>query len=247
MQKIILKDLLRELNAVRKMCWSLDSETRIAGQKRMVPLMWKFFLYFLKFVSKPLRILFGSLAILLALLPLVPPYVWTSAVLIFIALLLFWFVVPKPLSAEKANKYLAHRIVSYFVFFIIYTNAIDFHESTQLPFMSKRQIEVREEMARERSSERAEEWDSSYSQRETAKRDELEEELALKRERDIKIENKSQSNFYEKMGPPKILYKCNNSEFEMALGAKYGSYNSLLDMVGEKCGAVGYEIIDNEK
>ena len=109
--------------------------------------------------------------------------------------------------------------------------------------MTKRQLEIREEMA----SERADERESYYHKSENAKRDKLAEEQALELEDDIEKENENQSNFYEELGPPKILYKCKNSDFEKALGATYGTYNSLLEKVSGICGAVGYEVIDNEK
>lgn len=59
---------------------------------------------------------------------------------------------------------------------------------------------------------------------------------------DIKQENKRQREFYDDLGSPKVLYKCKGSDFEKAVGAKFGNINMLLSDLQGECGA-GYEIL----
>jgi len=77
-----------------------------------------------------------------------------------------------------------------------------------------------------------------------AERDKAEAEI---REAEIREENKGQRKFYDSLGAPKLLYKCNNSNLERAYGAKVGSINSLLANAQENCGAAGYEIIKRKE
>ena len=76
-----------------------------------------------------------------------------------------------------------------------------------------------------------------------------EKEMARKIEQSIDFENINQRDFFEKLGPPKILYKCDGDRREKALGAKFGTYNRLLEEATTDCNirGSGLDIVDYEK
>lgn len=79
------------------------------------------------------------------------------------------------------------------------------------------------------------------------KRAERDKADASSREADIQEENKGQREFYDSLGAPKLLYKCNNSSLEKAYGAKVGNINLLLSNAQDSCGAAGYEVIKRKE
>ena len=73
------------------------------------------------------------------------------------------------------------------------------------------------------------------------------EKLALRdrqrgKERDIAIANEAQRDYYSRMDAPKLIYKCNGSDREIAIAAGIGNINRLLNAAEDKCGG-RYEVI----
>lgn len=66
-------------------------------------------------------------------------------------------------------------------------------------------------------------------------------------EEEIKSENDRQSDFFEDLSAPKILYRCGGSPLVKAYGAKFGSYNLLLESAYRDCGSGSVDVIDSEK
>lgn len=62
---------------------------------------------------------------------------------------------------------------------------------------------------------------------------------------DIIIENKAQRDYYSRMAAPKLIYKCNGSDREIAIAARIGNINRLLNEAEDKCSG-RYEIIKRE-
>jgi hypothetical protein len=62
-------------------------------------------------------------------------------------------------------------------------------------------------------------------------------------EADARQENRLQREFYEQLGAPKLLYRCNTNPFEIAIGAQFGTVNRLIGQAKDKCGEAGYEIL----
>lgn len=64
---------------------------------------------------------------------------------------------------------------------------------------------------------------------------------------DIKIENNRQEEFYDKLGAPKLLYRCKGTAIVKAIGATIGTYNGLLSSANRECGEDNVEILDKEE
>ncbi|MDI4635532.1 hypothetical protein J7U46_20885 [Pelomonas sp. V22] len=62
----------------------------------------------------------------------------------------------------------------------------------------------------------------------------------------VKEANSEQRDFYASLGAPKLLYRCANNEREIAIGAKFGSINSLIAEVQSQCGGT-YEILKRKE
>lgn len=99
-------------------------------------------------------------------------------------------------------------------------------------------LKAEAKLERERIERVAKEWDAKE-----AERDKL---ASIKQQEDIRLENSRQREFYNELGSPKLLYKCNSSDLEKAIGAKYGNINSLLSGAQENCGSAGYQILKRE-
>jgi hypothetical protein len=65
-------------------------------------------------------------------------------------------------------------------------------------------------------------------------------------EDDIDTDNDNQRDFYDQLGSPKMLYKCDGSPFEKAIGSTHGTYNLLLKEVTSDCGS-GFDVIKSDK
>ena len=66
-------------------------------------------------------------------------------------------------------------------------------------------------------------------------------------EEEIMSENERQADFFEDLSAPKILYRCGSSPFVKAYGAKFGSYNLLLENAYRDCGSGSLDVIDSEE
>lgn len=106
----------------------------------------------------------------------------------------------------------------------------------QLAEEVRRKAEAENE--RERKEQEVKEWNAKEAEREKA--------AAIERQADMKLENSRQRDFYDELGSPKILYKCNNSDLEKAIGAKYGNINLILSSAQENCGSSGYQILKRQ-
>lgn len=62
------------------------------------------------------------------------------------------------------------------------------------------------------------------------------------KERDIEIANKAQREYYSRMEAPKLIYKCNHSDREIAIAARIGNINRLLNEAEVECSG-RYEVI----
>ena len=97
------------------------------------------------------------------------------------------------------------------------------------------ETKIKEKEEKDAIQRSAKEWDERQAEREK--------EDSLRRQVMVKENNKEQRDFYSDLGSPKILYKCNNSDIEKAVGAKVGNINLLLSNAQQDCGFGGYEIL----
>ena len=100
-----------------------------------------------------------------------------------------------------------------------------------------------QEKAKEREKEEQERKEIEYKEQE-----EKEAKNAKAREKsESEYENKRQKEFYDQLSAPKILYKCRNSYFIKAYGAKLGSYNQLLEKAYTDCTSDNLDILKKEE
>lgn len=59
--------------------------------------------------------------------------------------------------------------------------------------------------------------------------------------------NKQQKALYKEMGPPKLLYRCEDSDIFVAVGANFGSFNILLEDAYSTCGEGNLKIVKKAK
>lgn len=176
-----------------------------------------------------------------------PPYFHETAILIILSAALILALVP-PLRNKLKNdlsprKYLAYRLVFVIIATLASAVMIENLQEKQLEALPPNQKIILEnkKLAKEKETERREEAERQQAYLEEQEKSERERTEKLKD--DLKKESAHQRDFYSQLGAPKLLYKCNGSYPEKAIGAKYGNINVLLSRAESDCGNAGYEVI----
>lgn len=119
----------------------------------------------------------------------------------------------------------------------------------QYSYKLKQEVEARKlAIAADEENKRMENERIAANEKKTAERKaERDKAEASSQEADIQEENKGQRKFYDSLGAPKLLYKCNNSSLEKAYGAKVGNINLLLSNAQDSCRTAGYEVIKRKE
>lgn len=179
---------------------------------------------------------------------LIPPYIpETTGWIVPLAFLAMLFI-PKVTNLLRKlvnqEQFVWGRMFVLIAIFICIVNIQPLYSRAQFSSLSpvekveaKRHSEAREESARQ-SKKMLEEQQDIANAEAARKKSEAD---------DAEVENKSQKKFYADLGAPKLLYKCKNSPFVVAIGAKIGTFNRLLADANQKCGQGNVEILDSDK
>lgn len=143
------------------------------------------------------------------------------------------------------------RVVILLTIVVMIPHLSESYEESQYNSLSP---DEKEKLAREkelqalRDKERAEQESIAKAAREFDERQKINaEQQAEKEKRDIEIENSRQEEFYDQLGSPKLLYKCNGSPLKKAIGANFGTYNRLLEEANRACGYGGADILKKKE
>jgi hypothetical protein len=196
-------------------------------------------------ISKILIYSFGALLALIVLID--PPYTYYSPLIAAQFLASILVLLPKTTKFLTRNKADNGKIFNgglrLLISIVILASSnvtLQMHDTAKLNLMTPEQLE-------KHNNEEDEKFQKKY-QAEAEQRKQVKNEIERKEiEADAEIENKLQSKFYDDLGAPKILYKCSDSPFYHAYGAKYGSYNTLLADALKKCGEGNVKVIENDK
>lgn len=220
----------------------------------------------LKWILNPVLSMLGWLsAVLLVISGLIPPYVSLQFALAAVGL--FGMIILSPRIARfyhnrfngwgliyiKAFVVISMTITAAFypVVSQLKKNVVTENEQERIRLMNPSERfqyeEVRvnearrteEKEAREKIERAAKEWDVTQVAKEK--------EASLNQQVAVRENNKEQRVFYSDLGSPKILYRCNNSDVEKAVGAKIGNINLLLSDAQQDCGSGGYEILKRKE
>jgi hypothetical protein len=201
-----------------------------------------------------------------AVLLLMGPNVFESYAMAVISLMMFALIIPA--SAAYLNKVFNNkltirvRLILTFVLLISFVLLTSIRDKKLLDSMSPKEraekIMEREQwkIKREhdkliREQEKAIERQKEELERQEIERKEQEEQEAkdakAREKSGLENENRRQKEFYNQLSAPKILYKCKNSYFLKAYGAKFGSYNQLLEKAYADCSSDNLDILEKEE
>jgi hypothetical protein len=261
--KFTLQDFVRlfKLNL-----WCKPEDKLERDRLRRKGLKWMFNPLLTKWIWNPIVSVIGwFIAVLLVISGLIPPYVSLQFVLMAIGFVGVLFLLPRVsglysnwlngwgLLAVKAFIVLTMGIASSFYPMVSQmkkdvnfenerqkVNAMNPDERYRYEEGKRRETQLNEaKEAREKVEQAAKKWDAEQVVRDR--------EASLKRQASVRENNKEQRDFYSDLGSPKILYKCNNSDAEKAVGAKVGNINLLLSNAQQECGFGGYEILKRKE
>jgi len=261
--KFTLQDFVRlfKLNL-----WCKPEDKLERDRLRRKGLKWMFNPLLTKWIWNPIVSVIGwFIAVLLVISGLIPPYVSLQFVLMAIGFVGVLFLLPRVsrlysnwlngwgLLAVKAFIVLTMGMASSFYPMVSQmkkdvnfenerqkVNAMNPDERYRYEEGKRRETQLNEaKEAREKVEQAAKKWDAEQVVRDR--------EASLKRQASVRENNKEQRDFYSDLGSPKILYKCNNSDAEKAVGAKVGNINLLLSNAQQECGFGGYEILKRKE
>jgi hypothetical protein len=131
------------------------------------------------------------------------------------------------------------RLVLVLACFSFASTLINEKHAARLAAMTPEQRERDQERERANEAARLAAIQKEQDERSTAealkKYEATERARADETRREASSSNKEQRRFYDDLGAPKLLYRCEGRELEKAIGAKYGSINSLLDEANKDC------------
>lgn len=218
----ILSDFYRAL----RMRFSIDANRRAEGRVIATDVRRRFNVWLII----PLAALFSCILFLMAL---IPPYGITSIGFLVLGACFIWLAFPNPLKVSDSWKTVNFRYGGFAALTITMAFLMSIKESE---IESARTPEQKERIAKAEQARAEEQFKAERIAR-----------SASELEADARIENRRQREFYEQLGAPKLLYRCNTSPFETAIGAKFGTVNMLISGAEERCGEAGYEVLKKKE
>ena len=170
----------------------------------------------------------------------IPPYGTFSLTIVILSAIVLWLAFPVPLKARDTWRIVVFRWGCALPLGLMLGVLMEFHKEE---IESALPTDVRGRMAEKRTAR-----DEQLAKKAEMKRQAEEDAARVRRmESDARIENRRQREFYAQLGAPKLLYRCNGSLFEIAIGAESGTLNRLIKEAKNRCGDTGYEIIKRKE
>lgn len=174
-----------------------------------------------------------------ALIGVVPPYGVTSIYLILASIVCFTAAFLFPFNRGDAWRRVLIRFAASYVLIIGSGELFDYHKNEIDSGFTPQERAV---WGRNKEQTKVQDSKQERDNRERRQEAEIKREIEI----DARAENRKQRDFYDELGAPKILYKCKDSPFESAIGAKFGSINRLIETAQSRCADAGYKIIKRE-